>query len=165
MIRHSKVTITGAAQHYLAMTWLSPSLQHLSSCTSTEALHAPPPYAQIIQVNLTSESPQPLVVGGNLEFTYSVRWLPSSTPFSKRFERYLDYNFFEHQVGLWDSGPGAGSATHQGLVCRMGSSVGENRSISNDGVHLTNSSSSFPTGIWYMTTCTIRFLGKEHECV
>ena len=53
---------------------------------------------QIIQVNLTSESPQPLVVGGTLEFTYSVRWQPSSIAFSRRFERYLDYNFFEHQV-------------------------------------------------------------------
>ncbi len=56
------------------------------------------PLPQIIQVNLTSESPQPLVVGGTLEFTYSVRWQPSSIAFSRRFERYLDYNFFEHQV-------------------------------------------------------------------
>ncbi len=57
---------------------------------------------QIIQVNLTSESPQPLVVGGTLEFTYSVRWQPSSIAFSRRFERYLDYNFFEHQARGFD---------------------------------------------------------------
>lgn len=59
--------------------------------------------AQIIQVNLTSENPQPLVVGGTLEFTYSIRWQPSSIAFSKRFERYLDYNFFEHQARHWGS--------------------------------------------------------------
>ena len=53
---------------------------------------------QIIQVNLTSENPQPIVPGMNVEFTYSVRWAPSAIPFPRRFERYLDYNFFEHQV-------------------------------------------------------------------
>jgi hypothetical protein len=54
--------------------------------------------AQIIQVNLTSENPQPIVPGMNVEFTYSVRWAPSAIPFPRRFERYLDYNFFEHQA-------------------------------------------------------------------
>ena len=62
-------------------------------------------HAQIIQVNLTSENPQPLVMGSQLEFTYSVRWAPTTISFARRFERYLDYNFFEHQVndksGLW----------------------------------------------------------------
>lgn len=53
---------------------------------------------QIIQVNLTSEQPKALAAGETLEFTYSVRWAPTATPFSRRFERYLDYNFFEHQV-------------------------------------------------------------------
>lgn len=53
---------------------------------------------QIIQVNLTSDVPKPLVPGTSLEFTYSVKWEASSIPFPKRFERYLDYNFFEHQV-------------------------------------------------------------------
>jgi transmembrane 9 superfamily protein 3 len=53
---------------------------------------------QIIQVNLTSENPQALVPGAQLEFVYTVRWVPSEIKFSKRFERYLDYNFFEHQV-------------------------------------------------------------------
>jgi hypothetical protein len=56
--------------------------------------------AQIIQVNLTSENPQPIVPGVNVEFTYSVRWTPTSIAFARRFERYLDYNFFEHQVLL-----------------------------------------------------------------
>ena len=53
---------------------------------------------QIIQVNLTSENPRPLTSGSTLEFTYSVKWEPSDIAFAKRFERYLDYNFFEHQI-------------------------------------------------------------------
>jgi hypothetical protein len=57
------------------------------------------PCAQIIHINLTSESPQPLSSGGQLAFTYSVQWKATSIPFVRRFERYLDFNFFEHQVG------------------------------------------------------------------
>ena len=53
---------------------------------------------QIIHINLTSESPQPLTPGAALTFTYSVQWKASSIPFVRRFERYLDFNFFEHQV-------------------------------------------------------------------
>eukprot|EP00475_Leptophrys_vorax_P028769 TRINITY_DN41862_c0_g1_i1.p1 TRINITY_DN41862_c0_g1~~TRINITY_DN41862_c0_g1_i1.p1 ORF type:complete len:623 (+),score=67.04 TRINITY_DN41862_c0_g1_i1:89-1870(+) len=53
---------------------------------------------QIIQVNLTSESPRPVTPGTTLEFTYSVKWEPTDIPFRKRFDRYLDYNFFEHQI-------------------------------------------------------------------
>jgi hypothetical protein len=53
---------------------------------------------KIIQVNLTSEQPKALAAGETLEFTYAVKWVPTATPFSRRFERYLDYNFFEHQV-------------------------------------------------------------------
>ncbi len=49
-------------------------------------------------MNLTSENPQPIVAGMNVEFSYSVRWAPSPIPFPRRFERYLDYNFFEHQA-------------------------------------------------------------------
>jgi transmembrane 9 superfamily protein 3 len=53
---------------------------------------------RVVSVNLVAENPKPLVAGASLEFTYSVTWLPSETPFRKRFERYLDYNFFEHQI-------------------------------------------------------------------
>ena len=53
---------------------------------------------QIIQVNLTSEDLQPITSGSKVEFTYSVTWAPTPIHFSRRFERYLDYNFFEHQV-------------------------------------------------------------------
>ena len=56
------------------------------------------PGVQIIQVNLTSEGSQPLKAGANLEFTYSVQWIPTDITFARRFERYLDYSFFEHQV-------------------------------------------------------------------
>ena len=54
---------------------------------------------QIIQVNLTSLEPQPIKAGAALDFTYSVEWIPTDITFARRFERYLDYNFFEHQVG------------------------------------------------------------------
>ncbi|GJP60864.1 hypothetical protein CLOP_g18078 [Closterium sp. NIES-67] len=53
---------------------------------------------QIIQVNLTSESPRPVTPGTNVEFTYSVKWEQTDIAFRKRFDRYLDYNFFEHQI-------------------------------------------------------------------
>jgi len=55
-------------------------------------------YMQIIQVNLTSEDLQPIASGTKVEFTYSVTWAPTPIHFSRRFARYLDYNFFEHQV-------------------------------------------------------------------
>lgn len=55
-------------------------------------------FLQIIQVNLTSENPRPVTPGTSLEFTYSVNWQPTDIPFVRRFDRYLDYNFFEHQV-------------------------------------------------------------------
>eukprot|EP00897_Mesotaenium_endlicherianum_P009813 jgi/Mesen1/8860/ME000053S08260 len=53
---------------------------------------------QIIQVNLTAENPRPITPGTTLEFTYSVKWEATTIPFVKRFDRYLDYNFFEHQI-------------------------------------------------------------------
>ena len=52
----------------------------------------------IIHVNLTSENPTVIESGAKLEFTYSVNWIESDIPFAKRFERYLDYSFFEHQI-------------------------------------------------------------------
>uniref|UniRef100_A0A7S0SL78 Transmembrane 9 superfamily member n=1 Tax=Mantoniella antarctica TaxID=81844 RepID=A0A7S0SL78_9CHLO len=53
---------------------------------------------QIIMVNLTAENPRPLTPGTDLEFTYSIKWEATPIKFGKRFERYLDYNFFEHQI-------------------------------------------------------------------
>ncbi|XP_024544739.1 transmembrane 9 superfamily member 1 [Selaginella moellendorffii] len=53
---------------------------------------------QIIQVNLTQDGLQPLSPGKSLEFTYSVKWIETNTSFHKRFDAYLDYPFFEHQI-------------------------------------------------------------------
>ncbi|GAB2278638.1 Transmembrane 9 super member 1 [Dionaea muscipula] len=53
---------------------------------------------QIIHVNLTQENPKPLEAGHTLEMTYSVKWLPTNVTFAHRFDVYLDYPFFEHQI-------------------------------------------------------------------
>jgi hypothetical protein len=58
----------------------------------------PQPRVQIIHVNLTSTDLVPVKEGQAVNFTVTVNWLPTLTPFSQRFERYLDYNFFEHKV-------------------------------------------------------------------
>jgi len=71
---------------------------------------------------LTSENPQKIEAGGSLEFTFSVRWTPSSIPFARRFERYLDYTFFEHQV---PHPPLTLELDHSLRVCRPGLRVGE----------------------------------------
>lgn len=33
-----------------------------------------------------------------MTFTYAVTWTPTDMEFDKRFEKYLDYSFFEHKV-------------------------------------------------------------------
>jgi hypothetical protein len=53
---------------------------------------------QIIQVNLTQENLQPIKVGKPLELTYAVEWVETNITFARRFDAYLDYPFFEHQV-------------------------------------------------------------------
>jgi len=53
---------------------------------------------RIIQVNLTSENPVPISIGASIEFSYSVSWVPTDISFYNRFDRYLDYDFFEHQI-------------------------------------------------------------------
>jgi transmembrane 9 superfamily protein 3 len=53
---------------------------------------------KVIEVNLTSENPVPVAKDAELEFTYSVSWNPTNVPFEHRFEKYLDFNFFEHQI-------------------------------------------------------------------
>ena len=53
---------------------------------------------QIIEVNLTSENPIPIEAGQKLPFTYSVAWTKTDKPFVDRFNRYLEYDFFEHKV-------------------------------------------------------------------
>jgi transmembrane 9 superfamily member 3 len=53
---------------------------------------------KIIQVNLTSENPVPIEVGRTLYFTYSVHWKLTDKAFENRFDRYLEYDFFEHKI-------------------------------------------------------------------
>nr|XP_009593535.1 transmembrane 9 superfamily member 1-like [Nicotiana tomentosiformis] len=53
---------------------------------------------QIIHVNLTQESPKPLEEGRLLGMTYSVKWVPTNISYERRFDVYLDYPFFEHQI-------------------------------------------------------------------
>ncbi|CAH1445213.1 unnamed protein product [Lactuca virosa] len=53
---------------------------------------------QIIHVNLTQENPKPLEVGRTLDMTYSVKWTETNITFARRFDVYLDYHFFEHQI-------------------------------------------------------------------
>ncbi|KAK3184860.1 hypothetical protein Dsin_032146 [Dipteronia sinensis] len=53
---------------------------------------------QIIHVNLTQESPKPLEVGRTIDMTYSVKWISTNVTFARRFDVYLDYPFFEHQI-------------------------------------------------------------------
>ncbi|GKV21224.1 hypothetical protein SLEP1_g31222 [Rubroshorea leprosula] len=53
---------------------------------------------QIIHVNITLDGPKQLEAGRTLGLTYSVRWIPTNVTFARRFDVYLDYPFFEHQI-------------------------------------------------------------------
>jgi len=53
---------------------------------------------RVIEVNLTSEEPRVVEPGAGILFSYGVSWVPVGTPFEQRWQRYLDYNFFEHQI-------------------------------------------------------------------
>ena len=53
---------------------------------------------QIIEVNLTYDEPVKVGPGVKLTFTYEVNWIRTAKPFNQRFNRYLDYSFFEHQI-------------------------------------------------------------------
>eukprot|EP01114_Cavostelium_apophysatum_P019508 TRINITY_DN630_c0_g1_i1.p1 TRINITY_DN630_c0_g1~~TRINITY_DN630_c0_g1_i1.p1 ORF type:complete len:594 (-),score=172.03 TRINITY_DN630_c0_g1_i1:78-1859(-) len=54
---------------------------------------------RIIEVNMTyNEDPVQIEAGKSIPFTYSVEWVPTTQHFKGRFEKYKDYNFFEHQI-------------------------------------------------------------------
>ncbi|GLT39975.1 hypothetical protein SLA2020_141390 [Shorea laevis] len=53
---------------------------------------------QIIHVNITLDGPKQPEAGRTLGLTYSVRWIPTNVTFARRFDVYLDYPFFEHQI-------------------------------------------------------------------
>ena len=56
-------------------------------------------HQKIMQLNMTSEGPVPIERGTQIDFTYSVEWvhMPGYN-WDDRFRRYLDNNFFEHQI-------------------------------------------------------------------
>ncbi|CAH8388106.1 unnamed protein product [Eruca vesicaria subsp. sativa] len=54
--------------------------------------------AKIIHVNLTQDNLRPLEAGRTVDLTYSVNWIPTEVTFARRFDVYLDYPFFEHQI-------------------------------------------------------------------
>ena len=54
---------------------------------------------QIIHVNLTSDNPVLVAENAALEWTYEVNWVErEDIDFDDRFQRYLDYSFFENQI-------------------------------------------------------------------
>ncbi|GLJ40297.1 hypothetical protein SUGI_0828140 [Cryptomeria japonica] len=52
----------------------------------------------ILKFNNDQENPTPLTAGKSLELTYSVKWVETNVTFARRFDVYLDYPFFEHQI-------------------------------------------------------------------
>ena len=53
---------------------------------------------RIVEVNMTSEEPKVVVADTGVLFSYAVEWVEVDTSFEVRWQRYLDYNFFEHQI-------------------------------------------------------------------
>jgi len=56
---------------------------------------------RIIEVNMTSE--KPMMISGpkavdSVTFTYDISWIPTNKLFANRFDRYLDFDFFGHQI-------------------------------------------------------------------
>lgn len=47
---------------------------------------------------MTSEGAVPIEAGRTYDLTYSVHWVETDLSFERRFDRYLDGNFFEHQI-------------------------------------------------------------------
>jgi transmembrane 9 superfamily protein 3 len=53
---------------------------------------------RLIEVNMTHENPVRIGVNVKMDLSYEVAWHNTSKPFSHRFRRYLDKDFFEHQI-------------------------------------------------------------------
>lgn len=53
----------------------------------------------IIHVNITySEEAAEIKVGSELHFTYEIHWTPTTIAYKDRFDRYLEDDFFKHQI-------------------------------------------------------------------
>ena len=53
---------------------------------------------RIISVNMTADDPVLVRTGATLEFSYSVEFVLTDENFDQRFVRYLDNDFFQHQI-------------------------------------------------------------------
>ncbi|KAL3100423.1 hypothetical protein niasHS_001726 [Heterodera schachtii] len=53
---------------------------------------------QIVVADVVAEGKRELKPNMDLSFTYEVTWKQSNVEFDKRFERYLDPNFFQHRI-------------------------------------------------------------------
>jgi transmembrane 9 superfamily protein 3 len=53
---------------------------------------------RLIEVNMTNDNPVKIERDAKLQMTYEVEWHSTTKPFSHRFHRYLDQDFFEHQI-------------------------------------------------------------------
>ena len=53
---------------------------------------------QIISVNLTSEYPKLIDINQIYNFTISVQWISTNKSFDKRFDKYLDFDFFHYKI-------------------------------------------------------------------
>ena len=54
---------------------------------------------RVIEVNMTTENPVLLSnKPEDINFIYSVNWVQTNKSFKKRFEKYLENDFFEHQI-------------------------------------------------------------------
>ena len=53
---------------------------------------------RVISVNMTADDPVLVRTGASLEFSYSVEWVSTRQGFDDRFARYLDNDFFQHQI-------------------------------------------------------------------
>jgi len=53
---------------------------------------------QIVDVNVTADNKVILKPNSEVIFTYEVIWKPSVVEFDKRFDKYLDPNFFQHRI-------------------------------------------------------------------
>ena len=53
---------------------------------------------RLVEAKLSTSKPQLVKVGDRLVFTYSVGWTASTLSFARRFDVYLDNQFFGHQI-------------------------------------------------------------------
>ncbi|KAF5406029.1 Transmembrane 9 superfamily member [Paragonimus heterotremus] len=53
---------------------------------------------QIVKITLINSELVALKVGTPVTFTYSVKWHASSVPFERRYDDYLDFQFFQHRI-------------------------------------------------------------------